>query len=133
MEIAYDSDADAIGIYLKKGKYMVSKEMGNGVIIDYTAKGDIIGIEILDASRNAGVKSFRDITVEKLNAKNYRKKKMKLRIGKPRKRLADDDFVLTKEERRLLDESVKHEKEGKLITFDEMDKIHKRSRKRAKP
>ena len=42
--------------------------------------------------------------------------KRELRIMK--KQLMDLDIFLTEEEHKLLDESIKHEKEGKLVALD---------------
>ena len=38
-----------------------------------------------------------------------------------REHMVDADTILTAEERRLLDESVKHEKEGKLAPLEEVE------------
>ena len=35
--------------------------------------------------------------------------------------MVDADVILTEEERHLLDESVKHEKEGKLVSLEELE------------
>ena len=50
MEVRYDKDVDAMYIYAEKGEYDVSEEIGDGVVIDLSKDGKVIGIEILDAS-----------------------------------------------------------------------------------
>ena len=54
MRIEYDSKADAMYIWLRKAKYDVSEELAENVIIDLDKRGRIIGIEVLDASKNLG-------------------------------------------------------------------------------
>jgi len=54
VRIEYDSKADAMYIWLRKAKYDVSEELAENVIIDLDKRGRIIGIEVLDASKNLG-------------------------------------------------------------------------------
>jgi len=54
VRIEYDSKADAMYIWLRKTKYDVSEELAENVIIDLDKRGRIIGIEVLDASKNLG-------------------------------------------------------------------------------
>ncbi|MGD0728845.1 MAG: DUF2283 domain-containing protein [Candidatus Micrarchaeaceae archaeon] len=51
MKITYDSEVDALDIHFQKGKYEISQELIEGVIVDYTKSGKIISIEILNASK----------------------------------------------------------------------------------
>ena len=65
MEITYDKKADAANIvFQKKGKYDISEEIGEGVIVDYTKSGRIISIEILDVSKRMPRKSLEKISVK---------------------------------------------------------------------
>ena len=50
MKIRYDENVDALYIRLREGKYYESDEIKEGIILDYDEAGNIIGIEILDAS-----------------------------------------------------------------------------------
>jgi len=50
MRIRYDEKADALYIRLRESKYYESDEIREGFILDYDKDGNIIGIEILDAS-----------------------------------------------------------------------------------
>ncbi len=63
MKITYDPEVDAMNIKFQSGKYDISKEIAEGIIIDYTKDGRVISIEILDASKRMPAKSIRDITV----------------------------------------------------------------------
>ncbi len=48
MKITYDSDADAMYIYLdEEAKVDRTKEVDKDVIVDYDNKGKIIGVELL--------------------------------------------------------------------------------------
>ena len=63
MRITYDSRADAMNIKFQEGKYDISKEVAEGIIIDYTKSGKVIKIEILDVSKRMPKESIRDIIV----------------------------------------------------------------------
>ncbi|MDH7607385.1 MAG: DUF2283 domain-containing protein [Candidatus Bathyarchaeota archaeon] len=54
IKVEYDSKADAMYIWLRKAKYEISEELAENVIIDLDKRRRIIGIEILDASKNLG-------------------------------------------------------------------------------
>ena len=63
MKITYDPEADAMNIVFQKGKYDISKEIAEGIIVDYTREGRVISIEILDVRKRMPLKSLEDITV----------------------------------------------------------------------
>ncbi len=63
MKITYDREGDAMNIKFQEGKYEISKEIAEGIIIDYTKTGKIIRIEILDASKRMPKDSIKDITI----------------------------------------------------------------------
>lgn len=66
MKITYDRDADAANIVFQKGKYHISREIGEGVIVDYSKGGKILSIELLDISRRIPKGSIEKVTsVEK--------------------------------------------------------------------
>lgn len=50
MKINYDKIADAIYFSLKKGRVAKTLEMNERLIVDVDKKGNILGIEMLDAS-----------------------------------------------------------------------------------
>lgn len=51
MKISYDKMADALYIYLRKGKVAKTKKVTTRFLIDVDKKGNILGIEMLDVSR----------------------------------------------------------------------------------
>jgi len=63
MKISYDPEADAMNIVFQKGKYEISKEIAEGIIIDYTKDGKVISIEILDVKKRIPKKDIEDIIV----------------------------------------------------------------------
>jgi len=50
-KIKYWKDIDVLNIEVKKGKYEYSEEVAEGVILDISKEGDLIGVEILDATK----------------------------------------------------------------------------------
>ena len=54
VRVEYDPKADAMYIWLRKAKYDISEELAENVMIDLDKNGRIIGIEILDATKNLG-------------------------------------------------------------------------------
>jgi len=51
MDIRYDQASDALYIRLKDNKYSESDEINSNIILDFDKDKNVIGIEILDASR----------------------------------------------------------------------------------
>ena len=51
MENWYDAEEDVLGIHLEDKEYWKSIELPNGIIIDISKDGKILGIEILRASK----------------------------------------------------------------------------------
>jgi len=52
MKINYDPKVDAVYIELAKGKYDVSREVSDYVVVDENKNGKVLGIEILDATKS---------------------------------------------------------------------------------
>ena len=50
MKIEYDQQADAMYIRLKAGAVAESEEVRPGVVLDFDAEGQVLGIEMLDVS-----------------------------------------------------------------------------------
>lgn len=51
MKITYDTDSDTLRIILTDTTIDESDEDKPGVILDYDAAGNVVGMEILDASK----------------------------------------------------------------------------------
>jgi len=49
--IKYVKDIDVLNIELKEGSFEYSEEIGEGVILDIGADGEILSIEIIDAAK----------------------------------------------------------------------------------
>jgi uncharacterized protein YuzE len=50
VKITYDTQADALYIQLREGKFAENREVLEGVILDLGEGGILLGIEILEAS-----------------------------------------------------------------------------------
>jgi uncharacterized protein YuzE len=51
VKATYDPKTDTLTLELKHGSIAESDEGKPGIILDYDAQGDLLGIEVLDASR----------------------------------------------------------------------------------
>lgn len=51
MLIKYDKEVDVVYIQFSEGKVAESDEDKPGIIIDYDGEGNIVGIEVLEASK----------------------------------------------------------------------------------
>lgn len=56
MKIKYDRKVDAVYIELAKGKYSHTRKVTDAILVDEDAKGKVLGLEILDATKN--IKAF---------------------------------------------------------------------------
>jgi len=54
MKIDYDTVADAIYFTIKSGKVSKSVKVDDRLVVDLSTVGDIIGMELLDASSRQG-------------------------------------------------------------------------------
>jgi uncharacterized protein YuzE len=64
MKITYDKIADALYIYLRKGKVAKTKKVTSRFLIDVDKRGNVLGIEILDVSRQIPKKEIGRISTE---------------------------------------------------------------------
>ena len=68
MVIKYVKDIDVLNIELQEGHFEYSEEIGEGVILDIGKKGDILSIEIIDATKRLGKEVADKITQRYLTA-----------------------------------------------------------------
>lgn len=52
MKIKYYKSTDSLYIEFTKGKYEKSRKVSSSVMVDEDKKGNILGIEVLDAKKN---------------------------------------------------------------------------------
>jgi len=53
MKIAYDPEVDALSITFRETT-TTTRELGEGIALDYDAEGQLAGIEVLDAVKRFG-------------------------------------------------------------------------------
>ncbi len=58
MKVSYDADVDAVYLELLKSEPEGVIEVAEGIHIDVTADGRIVGIELLDASKKVSLSSL---------------------------------------------------------------------------
>lgn len=63
MKIQYDKIADAIYIYIKKGKISKTIKMKDRLIVDTDKDGKILGMEILGASAQIPKRQLKEIKI----------------------------------------------------------------------
>lgn len=56
MNTTYDTIADAVYITLKKGRVSRTIPLADRLIVDVDSKGNVLGVEILDAKKQMGIK-----------------------------------------------------------------------------
>ncbi len=66
MKIEYSKEADAIYVYFKEEYVAKSKEIEDGVVIDFDEKGQFIGIEVLDVSQRYSLSDIVNVNIENL-------------------------------------------------------------------
>jgi uncharacterized protein YuzE len=54
MKVRYDPEVDVLSIILSEGNVYESDEDKPGIILDYDDKGNVVGLEILEASKRMG-------------------------------------------------------------------------------
>lgn len=66
MKIKYDKKIDALYMEFGKGDYFRSRKISNSIMVDEDKKGKVLGVEVLEASKN--VKAFNP---EKINCRVF--------------------------------------------------------------
>ena len=58
--------ADAIYVYFKEDFVERSKEIEDGIVIDFDKNGQFVGIEVLDASKRFSLADIVNVNIENL-------------------------------------------------------------------
>ncbi len=66
MKIEYSKEADTIYVYFKEEYVAKSKEIEDGVIVDFDEKRQLIGIEVLDVSQRFSLSDIVNVNIENL-------------------------------------------------------------------
>ncbi len=64
MKIRVDEKADALYLRLDDSRIVDSKEVAPGVVVDYNASDQIVGIELLHLSKRTPKLDLRDVEVQ---------------------------------------------------------------------
>jgi uncharacterized protein YuzE len=64
MKVNYDPEEDILYIVIKKGSVLDSKEIDEDVRVEYDRKGNLAGLEIMNARRNLARTFAREIAKE---------------------------------------------------------------------
>lgn len=66
MKIEYDKEADALYIQLREAPVDDNVDVEKGITVDLDEKRNIVGIEILDASKKLSLRDLVNISIENL-------------------------------------------------------------------
>ncbi|MCX6818640.1 MAG: DUF2283 domain-containing protein [Candidatus Aenigmarchaeota archaeon] len=64
MEIKLDMKADALYIKFQEGKFEKNKKIDKDTVIDFDAKGRLLGIEMLNVTKKISVEDLSDVVVK---------------------------------------------------------------------
>jgi uncharacterized protein YuzE len=64
MKVRYDSEVDALYITLADGNATDSDELKPGVIVDFDAEGNVIGLEVLHVKKRSPAINVNQVLVE---------------------------------------------------------------------
>ena len=54
--------------------------------------------------------------------------KIEKEVGEIKEHMVDVDTILTAEERIMIDDSIKHEKDGKLVSLEDIENVRNKTR-----
>jgi uncharacterized protein YuzE len=66
MKIEYSKTADALYVYFKEEPVAKSREIEDGVVLDFDSNNHLIGVEKLDASHRLSPSDIANINIENL-------------------------------------------------------------------
>jgi len=68
MDITYDKEADAVYIRLKKGVVFKTRPINDLTMVDLDKDNDVLGLELLDASKRLSKKDVSEVHVKNMVA-----------------------------------------------------------------
>ncbi len=66
MKIEYSRESDALYVQFQDAFVKKSKEIEEGVVVDFDAEGHIVGLEILDAAKRLKKEDLVNVSIENL-------------------------------------------------------------------
>lgn len=66
VKIEYSKEVDALYIHLRDVPVAESRDIEEGVTLDFDANGHIVGLEVLDASERMGLRNLVNVSIENL-------------------------------------------------------------------
>jgi len=66
VKIEYSKDADALYIHLREVPVAESRDVEEGVTLDFDADGHIVGLEVLDAFERLGLTNLVNVSIVNL-------------------------------------------------------------------
>lgn len=66
VRIEYSKQVDALYIHLREVPVAESRDIEEGVMLDFDAKGHLVGLEVLDASERMGLSNLANVSIENL-------------------------------------------------------------------
>jgi uncharacterized protein YuzE len=64
MRLHYDEKADALYLRLDESKVVDSEEVKPGIVLDFNAQNEVVGIEVLDLKRRVPKDELKQLKVE---------------------------------------------------------------------
>jgi uncharacterized protein YuzE len=68
MKLTIDPDVDALYLRLNDAQIVDSEQVAPGVVLDYDAKDEVVGVEMLHVSKRAGKMDLHRLLFETLGA-----------------------------------------------------------------
>ena len=63
MKLHFDKDADALYLRLDESVVIESEEVRPGVVLDFNAQDQVVGIEILNVGKHVAAESLKEVNV----------------------------------------------------------------------
>ncbi len=63
MKLHFDKDADALYLTLDESAVTESEEVRPGIVLDFNAQDQVVGIEILNVGKHVGAESLKEVKV----------------------------------------------------------------------